>query len=119
MDEHERKINVNIDHGETFFVNSISIINDPSKFFIDFRQTTPRTDHLDGKEQVSIVIKHRTVGMDPVLAKDFLRILKENVEGYEKQFGEIKMPKPPKNVGKQKKNVSSKTTSTDHQRYIG
>jgi len=119
MEEQPRKINVNIDHGESFFVNSISIINDPSKFFIDFRQTTPRTDHIEGKEHVSIVVKHRTVALDPILAKDFLRILKENVEGFEKQFGEIKVPKMPKNMKQQKKNVSKTTVSSDHERYIG
>ena len=94
MDEQQpRKINVNIDHGDTFFVNSISIINDPSKFFIDFRQTSPRTDNIENSERVSLVVRHKTVALDPVLAKDFLRILEENVGNYERQFGEIKMPK--------------------------
>jgi hypothetical protein len=122
MDGEQRKVNLNIDHGESFFVNSISIINDPSKFFIDFRQSTPRTDHIDGKEHLSVVIKHRTVALDPILAKDFLRILKENVDNYEKQFGEIKIPKPPKNMKPQtnnKKNISKTSVSSDHERYIG
>jgi len=93
----EKSINVQIDHREGgFFSDSVSIIYNPSKFILDFKQNTPRIDQIHGKSQQTIAIKHNVIIMDVKFAKIFLVTLKKSVEGFEKKHGEIKLPKMPK-----------------------
>lgn len=110
----KRKVNVNIDHGEpVFFTDNVTIVHNPSKFVIDFTQSAPRFDNIGNQQQQSIVIKHRTIIMDPVLAKMFLDIIKDNVKKYEKQYGKIKVAK-----GKRPRKLAKDTVETES-RYIG
>jgi hypothetical protein len=93
----KRTVNLNIDHGGPgFYSDSISIIFNPSKFILDFKQSTPRMDSIQGKEQETIVTKHNTILIDARFAKSFMETLKKAVDNYEKKFGKIELPKKPK-----------------------
>lgn len=110
-------MNVSIDHSEPgFFSDTVVISHTPQKFVVDFSQVTPRFDIIGNQKQQSLAIKHKTVILDPVVAKDFFNILKDNIKKYEKQFGTIKLPKNKKT--KTKKLVKS-VKSTESTRYIG
>ncbi|MEM5804738.1 MAG: DUF3467 domain-containing protein [Candidatus Aenigmatarchaeota archaeon] len=90
----KKRVNVSIDNGrDVFFTDNVTIIHSPAKFVIDFTQTTPRFDNIGGEQQQSVIVKHNTVMMDPVLAKMFMEVLDENVKKYEKQHGKIKIEK--------------------------
>lgn len=90
----EKHMNIQIDHRESgFYSDNISIIYNPSKFILDFKQVTPRMDHIHGKPQEVLAVKHRVIILDAKFAKIFLDTLKKSVEGYEKKHGEIKVPK--------------------------
>jgi hypothetical protein len=93
----EKSINVQIDHREAaFYSDAISIIYNPSKFILDFKQNTPRIDQIQDKQQQTIAVKHNVIILDIKFAKIFLETLKKSVDGYEKKHGEIKIPKPSK-----------------------
>jgi len=111
----KRRINVNIDHSEPgFFTDSVTISHNPSKFILDFVQVTPRFDRMGSEMQQSLAVKHKTIVMDPIMAKNIIEILKENLNKYEKNFGEIKI---------QKNNFKAKSKpieySEESARYIG
>ena len=61
---------------------------------------------------LTLAVKHKTIVMDPLMAKNILGILKDNLEKYEKNFGEIKI---------QKRKTKSKPIeySEESARYIG
>ena len=95
--EEKKRINVNVDHSEAvFFTDNVTVWHSPQKFVIDFMQASPRFDQIGGESQQTIAVKHKTLIMDPVLAKVFLSVLKENLEKYEKNIGKIALPKAPK-----------------------
>jgi len=90
----KRKINVNIDHREpAFFSDYLVVSHSPSKFILDFVQVTPRFDRIGDDMQQSIVMKHKTIMVDPQVAKNILEILDDNIKKYEKNFGKIKVEK--------------------------
>ncbi len=110
----KRTINLNIDHSEAgFYSDSISIIFNPSKFILDFKQSTPRMDQIQGKEQETIAVKHKTILIDSRFAKSFVQTMKKAVDNYEKKFGKIEMPKQPKMKKKEEESVTSSES------YIG
>ena len=111
----KKKMNVNIDHNEpAFFTDNVTIIHNPTKFIIDFTQSVPRFDTIGNHQQQSVAIKHKTIMMDPVLAKMFFEIFKDNMKKYEKQYGKIKVSKSKKS----KKRVTKDTVEAES-RYIG
>ncbi|NIO19290.1 MAG: DUF3467 domain-containing protein [Candidatus Aenigmarchaeota archaeon] len=110
----EKQVNIQIDHRESgFYSDNISIIYNPSKFIIDFKQITPRMDYIQGKSQEVLSIKHRVIILDAKFAKVFLRTLKKSIEGYEKKHGEIKVPKTTK------KSRRSDVVTSKEEVYIG
>ncbi len=110
----ERNVNVQIDHREeAFYSDSISIIYNPSKFILDFKQNTPRIDQIHGKSQETIAVKHKVIILDVKFAKIFLNTLKKSIEGYERKHGEIKIPKAPKKVEK------GEVVTSKEEGYIG
>lgn len=112
--QERRSINLNIDHSSPgFYSDSISIIFNPSKFILDFKQSTPRMDSIQGKEQETIAVKHNTVLVDAKFAKSFMETLKRAVTNYEKKFGKIDLPK------KKKKKEESKEVVASASSYIG
>lgn len=111
----EKQITMKIDHGpEGFYSDSVSIVYNPNKFILDFKQISPRIDQIQGKPQQTLVVKHNTLLLDPAFAKIFYETLKKSIDGYEKKHGKIKTPKKQKIVQPQEDMVSSKTDS-----YIG
>jgi hypothetical protein len=110
--EKKERVNLKIDHSkDAFFTDNVSVLHNPSKFIIDFSQTVPRLDNINGKMQQTFTIKHDTVILDPQFAKSFADILSKNVKSYEKKFGKISLPK--------KKSVKKKYKDVENTRYIG
>ena len=108
-----QQVNVRIDHSdEGFYSDSISVVYNPNKFILDFKQTVPKIDQIEGKSQQTLVVKHKTMLLDVKFAKIFLKTLQHAMEGYEKKYGNIELPKKQKN--KEESVVVSKDES-----YIG
>jgi hypothetical protein len=113
MDEKKKGVGVSLDHSEqAFFTDNVTISHSPNKFVMDFSQNTPRFDNFEGNYQQTFVIKHKTLVMDPQLAKIFADILNQNISKYEKAFGSIKLQKEKKI----KEKLEQTETTT---RYIG
>ena len=94
-----KKINVKLDEkvGEGVYSNFFMITNSPSEFIIDFGRIVPG---IPGAKIYSRIFT------TPQHAKQLLKIMERNVENFEKQHGEIKIPGKPdekeigfKNVG--------------------
>lgn len=85
--------NLSIDHGgEAFYTDSLTIMHGQSKFVIDFKQVTPRLDQIGNDEQQTLKVVHNPILMEPQAAKVLLKVLEENIEKYEEEFGEIEVP---------------------------
>ncbi len=90
----KKVIKVEIDNGgESFFSDTVTVSHNPKKFVIDFQQSTPRFTKVGSELDQKMVIFHKTIILDPEVAKDFSRILAENVRSYEERFGDIKTAK--------------------------
>lgn len=85
-----RKINIKIDEkvGEGTYANFFLITNSPSEFFIDFGRILPGIP--DARIYTRVVCT-------PQHAKQFLNILRQNMDGYEEKFGEVKVQGLPEN----------------------
>ena len=66
------------------------MVHRPNKFFFDFSSTTPR---IEKGGLFRLMSKHNVAVVDPYLAKELVKVLKENIEKYEDKFGEISKPK--------------------------
>ena len=92
----QQQINIKLDQqvGEGIYSNFFMITNSPSEFIIDFGRLVP------GLPDVKIYSRVLTT---PQHAKQFMSMMKQNIEQFEKQFGEIKLPQNPqgenKNIG--------------------
>ncbi len=84
------QINIKIDEkvGEGTYANFFVITNSPSEFIIDFGRILPGIP--DARIYTRVVCT-------PQHAKQFLNLLEKNIEGYETQFGEIKVQGLPEN----------------------
>ncbi len=98
----QTQVNLSVDVGdEGFYSDSSVIAHNPLKFFLDFKQTSPRIRE-DG--QFMALVKRRVIILDPIHAKMLMMALKDNIEKYENQFGEIRTDvqtkeKPAKDAG--------------------
>jgi hypothetical protein len=79
-----QQINVQLDEkvAEGIYSNLALISHSPAEFFIDFARMVPGT----AKATV-----HTRVIMTPAHVKFLYNALKENIDRYEKQFGEVKL----------------------------
>ncbi|MBU5574971.1 MAG: DUF3467 domain-containing protein [Candidatus Aenigmatarchaeota archaeon] len=110
-------INISSDHSEqAFFADRIVISHGINKFVLDFTQSIPRFDQVGSELKQTIVIKHKTIIMDPAVAKNLLFVLEENIKKYEKNFGKIEIIN--KNKKKENKKVL-KNIQSSTQKYIG
>jgi hypothetical protein len=108
----EKQVNIRIDHSEEgFYSDSISVVYNPNKFVLDFKQTTPKVDQIHGKSQQTLVVKHKTILLDIKFTKIFLETLKKAVEGYEKKYGKIEVPK--------RRKAKPSKPITESESYIG
>ncbi|QQG39404.1 MAG: DUF3467 domain-containing protein [Candidatus Aenigmatarchaeota archaeon] len=111
----QRKVNVTVDHTEpAFFADTLTVTHGQEKFILDFTQAVPRFDTIGEERHQTINIKHKTLVLDPKVAKSILNVLKENLERYEQRFGQIKTPKP-----KKAKKTSEKQAPSNVASYIG
>jgi hypothetical protein len=86
-------INVQLDEkvAEGIYSNLALIAHSPAEFFIDFARMVP------GTMRASV---HARIIMTPAHVKFLSNALKENLERFEKQFGEIKLHgAPPQGPG--------------------
>ena len=114
MDEKKKGVGVSLDHSEqAFFTDNVTVSHSANKFVVDFSQTTPRFDNFENNYHQTFVIKHKTIVLDPALAKMFLDIIGQNVDRFEKNYGKIKLPKADK---KAKEKIERAESTT---RYIG
>jgi hypothetical protein len=96
-----QQINVKIDEkvGEGIYANFLMVANNQSEYVLDFGRIVP------GMKDVRIFSR---IMATPQHAKQFYTTLKQNIDQYEKQFGEIKIVQnqivEPKNIGFQNSN---------------
>ena len=117
----EQKINFSITDGDSILADEITVLNQPLKFYIDFKSTTPRVDVRNPQGQ-TVALKHTVIVCDPWLVKELRRILGENIKLYEDNFGEIKKPKQLEIAEKKIKEFTAKTVTTSEkikQPYLG
>jgi len=88
----QQQLNVKIDEkvGEGTYANFFMITNSPSEFILDFGRILP------GLPDARIYSRVLTT---PVHAKQLLQLLQNNLDTYEKQFGEIKLAGQPDQKG--------------------
>lgn len=71
------------------YANMVMISHNKNEMFFDFIQMLPHDARAKVQERVV---------MTPTHAKMFLRALQENIERFEDNFGEIKVPKRPQSL---------------------
>ncbi|MBW2975837.1 DUF3467 domain-containing protein [Candidatus Woesearchaeota archaeon] len=97
--------------------NQQTVAHQPDKFIIDFKGVYPQYTP-DNKQ--AIVVNHRVILLDPYVAKDFLDILKSNIERYEKKYGKIAKPANIKKAEKAIKKLQKQAaTGTEAPSYMG
>jgi hypothetical protein len=80
----QQQLNIKLDEkvGEGVYANFFMIANNPSEYIIDCGRIVP------GLPDARIYSRIMTT---PQHAKQLLQILQQNIEQYEKQYGEIKI----------------------------
>ncbi len=111
----DSRVQINVNDNRLFFADEVSITNNPLRFVIDFKNTSPRVD-FRAREGLPIIVEHNTITLDANLAKQFAKLLVNHIEQYEKEFGEIKEPEQ---VLKAKKNHPVRSTNNDKPGYFG
>jgi len=86
-----QQINVELGEKEAegIYSNLALISHSPAEFVIDFTRMLP------GVPKTKVYAR---IIMTPQHAKSFLQALKDNVDKYEKQFGEVKLHASPANT---------------------
>lgn len=80
------------EHGDVFNAESITIMHGEGAIVLDFKQSSPRFDQVEGDTQHTLITEHDTIKLDPQTAKMLHELLEENIENYEEKFGEIETP---------------------------
>jgi hypothetical protein len=80
------KIELPNDDNLVQYSNFAIVSHSPEEFVIDLARIMP------GKEEAKIVSR---IIMTPKNAKNFANAMMNNIQGYEKQFGEIVLPQTP------------------------
>ena len=75
------KITIDESTAEGHYVNFTNILHNPTEFVLDFGRAVP------GRPDVKVMSRVLTT---PFHAKQILRALQQNVELYERQYGEIR-----------------------------
>lgn len=115
----DKKINMTISDGDSFFSHESSVNFSPTQFILDFRCITPRIDARS--DRATLALKHNVVMMEPHHAKQFLGILSKVVKKYESEFGKIDKPSSIKKLEKKKKKTKKKSEQkiSKSQNYFG
>ena len=96
--------------------NHQTVAHQPDRFILDFKATYPQ---YTPDNKATLVISHKVILLDPYYAKDFLNVLKANIEKYEKKYGAIKKPAEIKKAEKEMKNLEKEATGTEVPSYMG
>ena len=107
MAEEKQNVNLNINDGDAFFSNEVSINFNPSHFFVDFKCVSPRIDPRN-QSGATFSLKHNVVILDPYAIKELSRMMNEIVARYEKDFGKIEKSRAAKEADKIRKKTKSK-----------
>ncbi len=110
-------IRVNVNDGNEFLSDEVSVSHSPVRFILDFKNITPRLDI--GETAPRMVLKHNVIVIEPYFAKDLLRVLQENMEKYEKKYGQIKRPEVLVKAEKQAAKEGKKAKSQKVEDYFG
>ena len=84
------QINADVSLGQDFFAEQVSVSHSPIRFVIDFARNTPRIDAA--AQATRLLTSHSIIMIDPYLAKEFVSVLSDNIDRYEKKFGIINKP---------------------------
>lgn len=115
----QKKLNVHIDEGDTFYANEVSVNFNPTQFFMDFKNVSPRVDLRSKEGELHINIKHSVATFDPYHAKQVMELLSTAVENYEKEFGKIEKPKAVEKIEKQAKEAGEQKSVEKAPIYFG
>lgn len=107
----EKKINLSINEGNSFFAHEASIHYSPVQFILDFRCVTPRIDPRSN-DAPSIHMAHNVIMIDPLHAKNMYELLGKMIGKYEKEFGKIEKSKAVKVMEKKRKDSKEKQENT-------
>ncbi len=86
----DQQFGITFKDSSMFFADEVFMSSQPGKFFLDFKNISPRSDM---PKQIRTVVEHSTVRLDPYLAKNFWEKFGNLIKDYEKKFGKIKRPK--------------------------
>jgi len=86
------KIEIPGDESIVHYSNFVIVSHSPEEFVIDFAAILP------GKEEAKVVSR---IIMTPKNFKNFVMAINNNLQNYERQFGEIHLSEPPKPVVKE------------------
>ncbi|MFH1591026.1 MAG: DUF3467 domain-containing protein [archaeon] len=112
-----QEIRVDVDDGEAFAADEVSVVHNPLRLVLDFKSVTPR---LDLRQQgMRLRVRHNVILIEPHLAKDFLTALKKNIDNFEKRFGKIKRPDSVEIANKENKAAAKTAVVTEKQDYFG
>ena len=114
----EKKINLSISEGDSFFAHEISVNFNPTQFVLDFKNITPRMDPRS-EEGPTLCIKHNVVLVEPFHLKKFSEFLNKRIEDYEKEFGKIEQPKAVEAYNKKMKKQKPEKSDKQIPSYFG
>ncbi len=97
----EKKINLSINEGQSFYAHEASINFSPTQFILDFRCVTPRVDPRSN-EAPTMHMQHNVVMVDVYHAKRLHELLEKMIGKYEKEFGKIEKSKAVKQIEKKR-----------------
>lgn len=92
MEKQEKQINLNINDGDSFFANEISINFNLTYLFIDFKNISPRID-ARAQNGATFSLKHNVIILEPYVFKQTVALMNEILQRYEKEFGRIEKSK--------------------------
>jgi len=112
--EGQSQVNIEVQNGTEFFADQVSVSHNPLRFVIDYTRTAPRIDG-NSTSNPRLIMSHNVILIDPYLAIDFMNVLKENIERYEKRYGKITRPAPLKKA----EDEAKKSKKEARQEYFG
>ena len=108
------KFNFNINDGDAFYANEMSITFGPAQFAFDFKNISPRVDMRSQDGSKTFVLKHNVVLIEPFQIKLFAKVLNDAITRYEKEYGTIDMPKAIQQAENELKKIQKQAVAGSH-----
>jgi hypothetical protein len=86
----DQQFGLTLKDSNLFFAEEVFMSSQPGKFFLDFKNVSPRSDL---PKQIRTCVEHSVVRLDPFLAKNFWEKFGNLLKDYEKKYGKIKRPR--------------------------